>query len=130
MATSIKLGSDIYIDSTDVMLRSANSTRKTLAEFASGLDNTKALTIPGNDSVRLRLSNSTTMFLLSTGPAAAVTGAYGFICTSGGVANGFPITAASGFTVTHSENYVRIANGNSNSAVALLLIVAGDAVVG
>ena len=129
MAQSINLGSDLYIDSTGVMLRSASPTRKTLAEFASGLNNTKAITISGNDSVRLKLEASTTMFMLSTGPSAAVTGAYGFICTANGVAKSFPVTAASGFTITNSSNYVRIANGNSNAAVALLLIVAGDAVI-
>nr|DAV01115.1 MAG TPA: hypothetical protein [Bacteriophage sp.] len=127
MAKSIKLADDVYIDSTGVMIRASSSTqRKTLAEFTNGMVNTMTDVIEGNSSLKFVFDNSTNAFLLSIGASDTISGIYGLGCTANGVAYYRELSAASAFTFTTYENSVRIANGNSNNARVLILVVTGN----
>ena len=130
MAKSIKPADDVYIDSSGVMMRASSSAnRKTLADMMDGIVNTITTTIDGNDSRKFLFADSTNAFLFSVGASDTISGIYGIGCTASSVAYYRELSAASAFTITTYENSIRIANGNSNNARVLILVVTGSVTI-
>lgn len=115
MAQSIKFGSDTYLDASDVMMNSSNSTyRMPLSEWGDGLRGTQGLSIANGGTLNLTLANDTRAFLVTNGAAQSgkriiiisVTG-------SGAVSYNCIPDVPSQLTITTGTNSLSIANNTS-----------------
>ena len=124
---SVTLGSGNYIDADGIEIRASSpANRKTLSDWAAGINKTTNHTIPGNDSILLRLASGTSGFALLNSPSSAASGLYGIGCSSGGVAYYQELVPGTDITMTRNSANIRFANGNTNEVDMLVILTKGS----
>lgn len=126
MAKSIKLGSDTYLDSQGVMMRSTGSTtRKTLSEWGQGIIGTEYVSISTGNSVTFTLGASAVIFVLCGG---INTNANGFVVmTSSANADAYvaKVAGAADLAISRTGSTVTFTNNNTYTQRLLLLVCSG-----